>query len=128
MRAETYHGFADQDNYLATGDVATAEQLPQSTTIASWYFFDGIDVPEVAGSRAIVTLGDSITDGAHSTHNANLRWPDVLASRLHDDPNLKNISVLNEGIGGNRVLNETTAPARSRASTAMCWRRAACAT
>ncbi len=45
MRAETYHGFADQDNYLATGDVATAQQLPQSTTIPSWYFFDGIDVP-----------------------------------------------------------------------------------
>lgn len=110
MRAETYHGFADQDNYLATGDVATAQQLPQSTTIPSWYFFDGIDVPEVSSSRAIVTLGDSITDGAHSTHNANLRWPDVLASRMHDDPNLKNISVLNEGIGGNRVLNETTGP------------------
>lgn len=110
MRAETYHGFADQDNYVATGDVATAQALPQATTMVSWYFVDGIDVPEVAGSRAIVTLGDSITDGAHSTHNANLRWPDVLARRLQDDPNLKNVSVLNEGIGGNRVLNETTGP------------------
>jgi lysophospholipase L1-like esterase len=111
MLAETYHGFADQDNYVATGDVAAAEQLPQATTIASWYFFDGIDVPAVEGSGAIVTLGDSITDGAHSTRNANLRWPDVLARRLQDDPKLKNISVLNEGIGGNRVLNETTGPA-----------------
>ncbi len=35
---------------------------------------------QVSSSRAIVTLGDSITDGAHSTHNANLRWPDVLAA------------------------------------------------
>jgi lysophospholipase L1-like esterase len=110
MIAETYHGFADQDNYVATGDVATAQTLPQATTMVSWYFFDGIDVPAVAGSGAIVTLGDSITDGAHSTRNANLRWPDVLARRLQDDPNLKNISVLNEGIGGNRVLNETTGP------------------
>ena len=64
----------------------------------------------VDGSRAIVTLGDSITDGALSTHNANLRWPDILAARLQADPNLKNIGVLNVGIGGNRVLNEVAGP------------------
>ncbi len=111
MRAETYHGFADQDNFVAIGDVATAQELPQATTIASWYFFNGIDVPAVQESFAIVTLGDSITDGAHSTHNANLRWPDVLATRLiKNPPSLGNASVLNEGIGGNRVLNETTGP------------------
>jgi lysophospholipase L1-like esterase len=110
MRSETFHNFADQDNFLATGDVAGSETLPQSTTTVSWYFFDGIDVPAAPGSRAIVTLGDSITDGAHSTKNANLRWPDVLAARLNQDPNLKGVSVLNEGIGGNRVLNEMTGP------------------
>ena len=110
MRAETYHNFADQDNFAATGDVAGSETLSQATTVASWYFFDGIDVPATPGSRAIVTLGDSITDGAHSTKNANLRWPDILAARLNQDPNLKGVSVLNEGIGGNRVLNETTGP------------------
>ena len=110
MRAETYHGFADQDNFVAMGNVSNAPELPQPATVSSWYFFDGIDVPAVVGSRAIVTLGDSITDGALSTHNANHRWPDILAARLQADPNLKNIGVLNVGIGGNRVLNETTGP------------------
>jgi lysophospholipase L1-like esterase len=124
MRAETYHSFADQDNYLADGHSPAAPDLPQPTTLASWYFFDGIDisaadgsisaavgsVAAAPGSRAIVTLGDSITDGAHSTHNANRRWPDVLAARLSQDPNLAHVAVLNEGIGGNRVLNETTGP------------------
>ncbi len=110
MRAETYHPFADQDNYLADGDSSAAPQLAQPATVTSWYFLDGIDVPAEVGSRAIVTLGDSITDGAHSTLNANLRWPDVLAARLNKDPNLSHVSVLNEGIGGNRVLNETTGP------------------
>jgi lysophospholipase L1-like esterase len=110
MRAETYHSFACQDNFIATGDVSTAPDLPDATKIFSWYFLDGVDVQAVEGSRAIVTLGDSITDGALSTHNANLRWPDLLAARLNADPNLKNVSVLNEGIGGNRVLNETTGP------------------
>jgi len=110
MRAETYHGFADQDNFVAMGDQASAADLSQSTTIKSWYFFDGVDVAAVPGARSIVTLGDSITDGALSTHNANHRWPDVLAARLQADSNLKNIGVLNVGIGGNRVLNEGWGP------------------
>ena len=110
MRAETFHVFADQDNYLVTGDFSAAQELPQATTISSWYFLDGIDVSAVAGSRAIVTLGDSITDGAQSTSNTNRRWPDVLAARLSQDPHLNHVSVLNAGIGGNRVLNEITGP------------------
>ncbi len=110
MRAETYHSFGDQDNFIAKGDVPTATDLPDATKISSWYFLDGIDVQAVDGSQAIVTLGDSITDGALSTHNANLRWPDLLAARLNADPNLKNLSVLNVGIGGNRVLNEVAGP------------------
>jgi len=110
MRAETYHGFADQDNFLADGDHAGEPDLAQPTTVSSWYFLDGIDVPATPGAHAIVTLGDSITDGALSTHNANRRWPDVLAARLSEDPKLSHISVLNEGIGGNRVLNDVTGP------------------
>jgi len=110
MRAETYHSFADQDNFIANGDVSTAPDLPDATKISSWYFFDGVDVQAADGSQAVVTLGDSITDGALSTHNGNLRWPDLLAARLNADPNLKNISVLNVGIGGNRVLNEGAGP------------------
>jgi lysophospholipase L1-like esterase len=110
MRAETFHGFADQDNYVADGHSPAAPDLPQPTTLASWYFFDGVDVSAAEGSRAIVALGDSITDGAHSLRNANLRWPDVLAARLNQDSSLAHVSVLNEGIGGNRVLNETVGP------------------
>jgi len=110
MRAETYHAFADQDNYVADGDVAATATLSGARTVASWYFLDGVDVPAVEGSRAIVTLGDSITDGAHSTINANRRWPDVLAERLKQEHGLENVSVLNVGIGGNRVLNEGAGP------------------
>jgi lysophospholipase L1-like esterase len=110
MRAETYHPFADQDNYLAEGHSPAAPELPQAAVIPSWYFFDGIDVAGAPGSRAIVTLGDSITDGALSTHNANRRWPDVLAARLNQPGDGARIGVLNEGIGGNRVLNEGYGP------------------
>ncbi len=110
MRAETYHAFADQDNFVAEGDQTGAAALSQPTTLESWYFFDGIDVPAVEGSRAVVAFGDSITDGAHSTRNGNARWPDVLAARLKQDQSLDHVAVLNEGIGGNRVLNDVAGP------------------
>jgi lysophospholipase L1-like esterase len=95
---------------MATGDVAGAATLSDAMTVASWYFVDGVDVPAADGARAIVTLGDSITDGAHSTINTNQRWPDVLAARLKQEHGLENVSVLNAGIGGNRVLNEGAGP------------------
>lgn len=110
MHSETYHSFADQDNYMASGDVAGAADLTQPDEIRSWYFFDGIDVAAEKDARAIVTLGDSITDGAHSTEDANHRWPDILAARLQQDAGLQHVAVLNEGIGGNRVLNDATGP------------------
>ena len=110
MRAETYHAYAAQDNYLVNGDVAGAASLAQAPTINSWEFLDGVDVDAANGARAIVTLGDSITDGAHSTANTNRRWPDVLAARLKQEHGLEQVSVLNEGIGGNRVLNDVAGP------------------
>ncbi|MGH9605566.1 MAG: SGNH/GDSL hydrolase family protein [Terracidiphilus sp.] len=110
MRAETYHSFADQDNYMVDGDEAGAETLTDPKTLASWYFFDGIDVENAGDGFSIVALGDSITDGAHSTRNGNDRWPDVLASRLQAEHGMEHVGVLNEGIGGNRVLNDVAGP------------------
>ncbi|UWZ82420.1 SGNH/GDSL hydrolase family protein [Occallatibacter riparius] len=110
MRAETFHGFADQDGWIAQGNVSGAATLPSPTKLTSWYFISGVDVPATEGSKAIVMLGDSITDGALSTANANRRWPDVLAGRLNQERGMEHVSVLNEGIGGNRVLNEGFGP------------------
>ena len=68
-----------------------------------WYILTGIDVLAEA-SAAIVTLGDSITDGRGSTTDGNNRWPDNLAQRLQANATKKNIAVLNQGVGGNCVL------------------------
>jgi len=111
MRAETYHAFSDQEGWITQGDVAGTVTLPSPVKLGSWYFISGVDVPATEGSRAIVALGDSITDGALSTQNANRRWPDVLAARLNQEHATERVSVLNEGIGGNRVLNEGFGPA-----------------
>jgi lysophospholipase L1-like esterase len=106
----TLHSFADQTNYLVPGNVVGAVSLDTPTTFFSWDFLKGVDVIADDKAAAIVTFGDSITDGAHSTRDANARWPDVLARRLQADKKTADLGVLNEGIGGNRVLHDTTGP------------------
>jgi len=106
----TLHPFADQTNYLVPGNAVTAASLDSPQTFFTWDFLKGIDVSADEKSASIVTFGDSITDGAHSTRDANGRWPDVLAHRLLADKKTAHLGVLNEGIGGNRILHDTTGP------------------
>ena len=78
--------------------------MAASKTTHSWYWLSGIEVLASARTAAVVTLGDSITDGAASTLDANHRWPDVLAETLAK--NGAALGVLNEGISGNRLLHD----------------------
>jgi lysophospholipase L1-like esterase len=104
------HGGADQINFLAPGNVVGAKTLDTPTEIRSWPFVKGVDVKVPAQSAAVVAFGDSITDGAYAAVNQNARWPDELARRLLANPKTAEIGVLNEGIGGNRILHDNTGP------------------
>jgi lysophospholipase L1-like esterase len=106
----TQHSFADQTSYTASGNVVGSKTLESPENISSWPFLKGIDVKADGKSAAIVAFGDSITDGAHSTRNANLRWPDDLTRRLQANKKTAKLAVLNEGIGGNRVLHDGYGP------------------
>jgi len=104
------HGSADQTSYTAPGNVVGAQALDSPTEIRSWPFVKGVDVKVPAQDAAIVAFGDSITDGAYAALNANARWPDELARRLLADKRTAGLGVLNEGIGGNRILHDNTGP------------------
>ena len=107
----TVHSSAQQINYIQPGNEVSAPRLTAPVTVPSWFLLKGIDVQPVAPeAAAIVAFGDSITDGALATENLNHRWPDVLAVRLHNNPATANLSVLNEGIGGNCVLINRVGP------------------
>ena len=109
----TIHGGANQTAYAIPGNVVDASSMPtRAWTRGSWYFLSGVDV-FAPGASAVVAYGDSITDGNHSTTNANHRWPDYLAARLAADPASRNAGILgmvNTGISGNRVLLEGDGP------------------
>ena len=79
----------------------TDARFPLTTT--SWYFLDAVEVKATDTTVVIACFGDSITDGTASTLNGDDRWPDVLSRRLHAKFGA-NVSVVNAGIGGNRVV------------------------
>ncbi|WP_158749568.1 SGNH/GDSL hydrolase family protein [Acidobacterium sp. S8] len=110
IRNTTCHSFGDSTNYILKGDATAAATADNSSPIYSWCFVKGIDVSVGDKSSAIVAFGDSITDGALSTRDGNRRWPDVLATRLQANKATANLGVLNQGIGGNRVLHDGYGP------------------
>ncbi|MBX9700782.1 MAG: lysophospholipase, partial [Acetobacteraceae bacterium] len=71
-------------------------------TTASWFFVDMLDVRAPAGTKVICCFGDSITDGTNTTVNGDDRWPDTFSRILHTRFGDR-VSVVNAGIGGNRV-------------------------
>lgn len=110
IESATIHSLSLATSYVALGDQTTAPSLTSPTSVAHWYFLKDIQVDAPKGAFAVVTLGDSITDGAHSTVDANRRWPDDLAMRLLANKKTRNVAVLNEGISGNRLLKEVAGP------------------
>jgi lysophospholipase L1-like esterase len=106
----TQHGGANQISYSTPGNVVGAQALDGSAEIHSWNFIKGVDVKVSAQDAAIVAFGDSITDGAYATLNANARWPDELARRLLANKRTAGLGVLNEGISGNRILHDGAGP------------------
>jgi lysophospholipase L1-like esterase len=99
----SYHRLAVSSNYTAPGNQVRAAYLDDAQLVTSWYFLKGVDV-KLNNGQSIVALGDSITDGKAAKQDQNGRWPDVLTSRLATGGSTP-LSVLNEGIGGNRILN-----------------------
>lgn len=99
------HALGLHTTYISKeGNFAGEPQIADATTSLSWYWLSAIDVQAPASTAAIVTFGDSITDGATSTPDTDRSWPSFLAQRLAANPDTANIAVINQGISGNRLL------------------------
>jgi lysophospholipase L1-like esterase len=99
--------YARQTNYVSPpGDFAAAEVMPIGRIADEWYFLGGVDVVAEANTGGIVALGDSLTDANISTPDAFCRWPDQLARRLQARAGGRAFGVMNQGLGGNRILRD----------------------
>jgi lysophospholipase L1-like esterase len=109
--AVTGHPGARCTSYLQAGDAVAEPDLRRAARTPHWYYLCGVDVdaPDAAAA-AVAVLGDSITDGRGSPTDGNGRWTDHLARRLHEGKGTALVGVLNQGLGGNRLLNDGLGP------------------
>jgi lysophospholipase L1-like esterase len=101
-------------SFIQPGDTVSNASLPGAVKTAHWYILTGVDVLADAPTKAIVILGDSITDGRGSTTDGNNRWPDNLAQRLSTKAPTAGVAVINMGIGGNGVFGGLGPSAQAR--------------
>jgi len=107
---QTGHPGSRATTYFVHGDQVAAANLPGAQHVDHWYQVSGIEVPEPVAGGDVIALGDSITDGHATTTNGNDRWTDDLAARLQASEATRTIGVINEGIGGNRLLEDGLGP------------------
>ncbi len=73
-----------------------------------WWHLAALDVRGRRAVPVLVAIGDSITDGYGVPPGSYQRWPDLLAQRLAGQGVA--VSVVNTGIGGNRLLRDGLGP------------------
>ena len=90
--------------FVKPGNVVSDANMSGAATASHWYIITGVDVLADRSAGAVVTLGDSITDGRGPADNTNARWPDDLGRRLNTNAPTAGVAVVNMGIGGNAVF------------------------
>ena len=99
--------YARQTNYISPpGNFADTITMPVGKITDEWFFVSGVDVLASSETGGVVALGDSLTDGNISTHDVYCRWPDQLARRLIARQGGRQLGVMNQGLGGNRILHD----------------------
>src|SRR5439155_505338 len=99
--------YSRQTNYISPpGNFASAVAMPVGKITDDWYFVCGVDVLASRETGGVVALGDSLTDANISTIDAFCRWPDQLSRRLQARAGGRSMTVMNQGLGGNRILHD----------------------
>lgn len=108
---QTGHAGARTNSFVAPGRHINAPVLDGARMVTRWHQLSDVEVSAPASSpaRALVVIGDSITDGYGATTDGNNRWTDHLVRRLEQDGR-RPLAVINAGIGGGRLLREGLGP------------------
>jgi lysophospholipase L1-like esterase len=110
--AITSHPGSRTGSWISSGDQTASRNLTSTSTVETfhWYFLSAVEAWSPRAAGAFVIVGDSITDGRSSWNNANQRWPDLVLRRMQQNSATKNIGIVNEAAGGNRVLYDGLGP------------------
>jgi len=99
----TVHPDGMHTAYITGGNTTGHAALKADKTTTAYLWLASVDVLAPAEAGAVVTFGDSITDGVGATLDTNRGWPALLAARLAEGPGAAR-SIVNVGLSGNRLL------------------------
>ncbi|HKV05586.1 MAG TPA: SGNH/GDSL hydrolase family protein [Candidatus Acidoferrales bacterium] len=100
------HFWAQHETYISgLGDFTAKPDISNATVRTSWYWLADVEVWGSERVAATIAFGDSITDGVGAKQGEYSDWPDLLAVRLAGEHGTT-LAILNEGIGGNRILHD----------------------
>ncbi|HEX7506254.1 MAG TPA: GDSL-type esterase/lipase family protein [Polyangia bacterium] len=103
------HSGSRTTSYLQTGSSnVNAASMTSATAFQHWYYISGIDVMADASAKAVVAIGDSITDGRGTDNDKNNRWTDIMAARLQANAATANVATMNQGIGATNLIGSGT--------------------
>jgi lysophospholipase L1-like esterase len=113
FKPTTFHPTGLHTSYISeTGNFVSAPTLPlasSANTTSEVVIVCGLQVWAPKKTKLVICFGNSITDGAASTNDVNGTWPDVLSSRISALPSGAAFSVINMGIGSNRIVSSDLA-------------------
>lgn len=89
------------------GDQTASISLSSPVPARSGIHLSRIDILPAQAGNTLVAFGDSITEGVASTAGAYRGWPDRLAERFQAKTATRGWSVVNAGMGSNRLLHDT---------------------
>lgn len=95
----TGHRGSRTTSYVADGNAVSAPNFALGSKKDAWWTLTGIEVMAPMPSKAVLAMGDSITDGNGTLYNYNTRWTDFLATRLATNGPTAGVGVGNMGIG-----------------------------
>lgn len=105
----TVHLQAPDASWVVAGNAVAAPKPKDAAPLPLNHIVTGFDVMTSQDVRVVVAFGDSITAGAGEAGDGS--YPEMLATRLRDSPSpARPVSVLNLGIGGNRLLVDGIGP------------------
>lgn len=99
-------------SYHAPGNQVSAPSLASAERTQRVFVVFEVQVLSPGAAATIVTLGDSITEGACSTVDANGGWPDLLSKRLPSFLDGTRAAIFNAGIGSGRFASADAAGLR----------------
>ena len=109
------HSGSRTTSYLQTGSsTVNAASMTSATAFQHWYYISGIDVMADASAKAVVAIGDSITDGRGTDNDKNNRWTDIMAARLQANAATANVATMNQGIGATNLIGTSGNAAQGR--------------